>query len=165
MSNCRVCHSILEVGNNWYTKGEVSSNYICNDCRKIYYQRNKEKLLRQNKEWRERNREKLVEMRLAYREKNREKIRGENLKRRYGISSVDFDAMLLRQDGKCAICGTSSPGGRNNSFHVDHDHTTGIVRGLLCHHCNTAIGKFNDDPVILAKAILYLKGKYEKSTD
>ena len=80
-----------------------------------------------------------------------------NLKRRYGITLAEYDQMFEDQNGKCAICGTTEPGGRNGRFHVDHNHVTGVVRGLLCHHCNTALGKFGDDEATLQRAIDYLR--------
>jgi len=73
----------------------------------------------------------------------------------YGITAEDYDALLVRQNGGCAICGTTKPGGRG-SFHVDHDHTTGVVRGLLCHGCNVGIGNLGDDPDRLMAAVAYL---------
>jgi hypothetical protein len=75
-----------------------------------------------------------------------------HLRHRYGIGQVDFDEMLLLQGGVCAICGAGDP------QHVDHDHRTGRVRGILCFNCNGGLGQFRDDPAILAQAITYLKG-------
>jgi hypothetical protein len=62
------------------------------------------------------------------------------LKKKFGISSEDFDRMLEEQNGLCGICGTSDPGGRWNRFPVDHCHKTGKVRGLLCNNCNRGLG-------------------------
>jgi Recombination endonuclease VII len=76
---------------------------------------------------------------------------------RYGLSEADYNALFAEQDGKCAICG-AGPSGKWNILNVDHDHVTGQVRGLLCHRCNTALGLFRDDPVILAPAVAYLRG-------
>lgn len=76
------------------------------------------------------------------------------LKRRYGITQDDFDRMVETQEGLCAIC--KKPGGKK-PWHVDHDHKTGKVRGILCHHCNTALGNFNDDLEVLQRALDYLK--------
>jgi hypothetical protein len=77
------------------------------------------------------------------------------LKTTYGMSLADFDALMDAQDGRCAICGRSdNPGSRR--LHIDHDHTTGEVRGLLCHNCNSLLGHAKDDPTILARAIAYL---------
>lgn len=75
-----------------------------------------------------------------------------HLRRRYGIGQAEFDEMLLMQGGVCAICGASDP------QHVDHDHRTGRVRGILCFNCNGGLGQFRDNPVLLAEAITYLKG-------
>jgi hypothetical protein len=79
------------------------------------------------------------------------------LMRRYGITLAQYDAMLAAQGGHCAICPATAPGGRGEAFHVDHDHATGVVRGLLCHYCNTAIGSMNDDPARLQAAANYLE--------
>ena len=75
-----------------------------------------------------------------------------HLRRRYGIGQAEFDEMLAAQGGRCAICGESDP------QHVDHDHRTGWVRGILCFNCNGGLGQFKDDPKLLAGAITYLKG-------
>ena len=64
--------------------------------------------------------------------------------------------MAEDQKGICAICG-ELPHGENRVLHIDHDHLTGKIRGLLCMSCNRALGWFRDDTVILKKAIEYLK--------
>ena len=64
--------------------------------------------------------------------------------------------MFEEQGGRCAICSTEEPGGNGNHFSVDHNHKTGKVRALLCNHCNTGLGKFQDDPDLLRIAQLYL---------
>ena len=78
-----------------------------------------------------------------------------NLKQQYGITYDEYDEMLVNQNGKCAICTTTDPGGKGR-FHVDHCHTTGKVRGLLCHHCNTMLGLAKDSVETLNNAISYL---------
>ena len=83
--------------------------------------------------------------------------RERNLKlRQYGITVDQFDAMLARQGGGCAICGNKNAGGRWGRFVVDHCHSTNNVRGLLCHHCNLVIGQAKDDASLLTKAARYL---------
>jgi hypothetical protein len=77
------------------------------------------------------------------------------LKRTYGISYKEYLTMLEAQNGQCAICGTTSTGKR--AFHVDHDHDTGEVRGLLCSGCNTGIGNLKEDIGIMERAIQYVK--------
>ena len=95
----------------------------------------------------------------AWKSRNPDKARkrafGYRLKRLYGITPDDKARMIRAQRGRCWICRrlfTSS-----KTTHVDHCHRTGRVRGVLCSNCNTALGKFGDDPEMLARAILYLK--------
>jgi len=82
--------------------------------------------------------------------------RSNSLIRNYGITLEDYDNMYEQQDGCCAICGTTEPGGRWNHFAVDHNHETGVVRELLCQSCNTALGLFQDSSHILRLAANYL---------
>lgn len=93
------------------------------------------------------------EKRRGYVRKSYDKNYGGRLLSKYGIDMAEFDRMLAAQGGVCAICGGLSGGRR---FHVDHDHTTGAVRGLLCSSCNTAIGHLGDDPNRVAAAATYL---------
>ena len=73
-----------------------------------------------------------------------------HLRRRYGITAEDADAMLEAQGGLCAIC-RAAP-----AAHVDHDHVTGAVRALLCFNCNGGLGQFKDDPDLLHAAAYYV---------
>ena len=75
------------------------------------------------------------------------------MKYKYGITRKHFDAILKAQDYKCAICEKEIT---DQEPHIDHDHFTGIVRGLLCGKCNIALGLFNDNPDLLNKAVQYL---------
>lgn len=72
----------------------------------------------------------------------------------YGISADDYDAILTAQDGCCFACGERSTTSR---LTVDHDHATGVVRGLLCGSCNLALGKLQDSPEILRRLADYLE--------
>ena len=81
--------------------------------------------------------------------------RASHLKRKYGITLDDYEAMLVAQGGGCAICGAPEPDGQ--SLHVDHDHDTGAVRGLLCFTCNAGIGMFDHDIDLLSAAVDYLR--------
>lgn len=94
----------------------------------------------------------------AWREANPDRVREHALKSHYGLTVAEFDAMLATQDGGCAICGAISGRGNGSGLvlHVDHDHTTGAVRGLLCANCNKALGCFRDDPKLMIKAADYL---------
>ena len=76
------------------------------------------------------------------------------LKRKYGITIEQYDAMLEAQGGGCFICGR--PPRDDISLHVDHDHSTNKVRGILCFCCNNALADFKEDPQLLQKAVTYL---------
>ncbi len=90
------------------------------------------------------------------REKKRESDRASKRRRSYGIEPEQFDTMLAAQSFRCAICEASEPGGRG-TWKVDHCHTTGAVRGLLCNGCNVGLGYFKDNQNALLKAAYYLK--------
>lgn len=93
-----------------------------------------------------------------YRKRNPAVPWNSHLRRTYGISAADYDAMLKAQGGGCAICGkTHASKGVRNRFAVDHDHTTGRVRGILCHGCNRAIGILGDDTDGVRRALIYLE--------
>jgi len=87
----------------------------------------------------------------AWKRNNPDKRRAAHRKHMYGLSHDDFVVLLQSQNGRCAIC----TGVLENPF-VDHDHTTGAVRGLLCPPCNKAIGFFRDRVDLLTQAIAYL---------
>jgi hypothetical protein len=87
------------------------------------------------------------------------------LKRLYGITVEQYDALLEKQNGACAICGSKSSYSRNyksisssrTKFSVDHCHSTGKVRGLLCTKCNRALGMLNDSIEVVLRMAKYLK--------
>jgi Recombination endonuclease VII len=71
-------------------------------------------------------------------------------KARYGITAAEVTALLAGQGGECPICRTRPPN------HVDHDHATSEVRGILCFACNGGLGLFKDNPIWLLRAVIYL---------
>ena len=82
-----------------------------------------------------------------------QRLRNRRLKTTYGLSIDDYNALLARQGGACAIC-RKQPEQR---LCVDHCHVTKKVRRLLCRRCNLGIGYFNDDPRLLRLAVAYLE--------
>jgi hypothetical protein len=92
----------------------------------------------------------------AWRHKNKLKDKGYKLKMSYGISLEDYHDRLEFQAGVCAIClKAPSP---HKMLSVDHCHESGKIRGLLCDHCNRALGSFGDDPERFRRALIYLTG-------
>lgn len=87
----------------------------------------------------------------------REQRRRENLDKKYGLTPEDVEVIIQQQGGGCRICGYSDRSDYLMFPQIDHCHKTGKIRGVLCAHCNTAIGKFRDDPQLLRKAAEYLE--------
>ena len=85
-----------------------------------------------------------------HREKNPEKYQAYRRKWRYGIPLDAYDILLKEQEGLCAICK------ERKKLVLDHDHSTGEIRGLLCANCNLGIGNMKDSILILTSAIEYL---------
>lgn len=80
--------------------------------------------------------------------------------KKYDLTLEDYEALVERQKGRCAICRSDFPGRNGNpnySWPVDHDHVTGQTRGLLCRYCNTAIAMLGDDPRTLRAAARYIQ--------
>jgi hypothetical protein len=86
--------------------------------------------------------------------------RRRNLWHFYKITPQAYAVMLENQNGTCAICAKAPESGQN--LGVDHDHSTGYVRGLLCNNCNVGLGHFVDDIDRLKKAITYLENCAKK---
>lgn len=113
--------------------------------------------------WRAKNPDRARQIIREYQERNPEKMRAHNrrmkLRKAYGVTPEQFEAMLTSQSGRCAICGTSAPNGPGKRFMVDHSHKTGKVRGLLCCNCNFVIGHCLENIETLKKAVTYLEEK------
>lgn len=88
-----------------------------------------------------------------YGRRNIKKIINRQKNKAYGISSQEFEQMILAQNNLCLICEEEF----KNTPHLDHNHNTGKIRGILCHNCNTGLGLFKDSQVKLQKAIEYLR--------
>lgn len=103
--------------------------FCCNDCYKEYRKKNKKDEKEANK---------------LYQKKNK-----------YGITKEEYYNLFKSQENKCLICGCEFQG-KIKGF-VDHNHNTGLVRGILCQKCNSLLGMANEDPKILENAIKYLQ--------
>lgn len=79
------------------------------------------------------------------------------LKKFYNLTLDQYKEILAAQGNGCAICGRTKPSRANNYFSVDHDHSTGLFRGLLCDPCNQALGLFKDSIETLRRAATYLE--------
>lgn len=93
----------------------------------------------------------------------RKYARNWTLNKKYGVSSEEFDNLLVVFKNQCAICSkqlvlpVSGQGQPRNAAVLDHNHKTGNIRGILCNSCNKALGLFDDNIDFLEKAVGYLK--------
>lgn len=139
---------------------------FCHECEKamirMYHKSDggKEK----GKEWYASNQDKIKAYREyyksnpEYRAKKKAYHKKKWLSDEYGLTLEQYEGMLKEQGHCCAICKNGRPdvSGKKTMFHVDHDHTTGKIRGLLCHSCNVSIGLMKDSPSLLRQAAEYL---------
>jgi hypothetical protein len=116
---------------------------------KEYRERRPEETRANVRRWQEENQD-VIRLR---RKENRPIAWGKMLERVYGITADDYWRMHKEQSGVCVICGRGNNGKR---LHVDHDHATGKIRGLLCQKCNMSIGLLDDNPSIVLKMHEYL---------
>lgn len=79
-------------------------------------------------------------------------LKDKALRKQYKITLDQYDGMVIDQNGRCALCKEKKP------LVIDHDHKTGLVRGLLCTRCNIGLGQFCDRPDLLVEAFRYLQG-------
>lgn len=135
----------------------------CRPCRVIaqrkYVNLNRKKVAKSHKNWYTRNIEKIRQASKIKYKNNKLKDKDKLLKRKYNISLEYYNYLLIKQNCVCAICGEfqkSSHAGRTRGLAVDHDHNTGLVRGLLCSRCNLCIGHMNESRTLLMRAIDYL---------
>lgn len=131
---------------------------------KEYAQSHRPQIRAYMKMWREKNRERLQEYMKSYKAThpiNRERQRlywRRQILKRHGITQEQYDTLLARQHGRCAICGRNSGNHKKTTaFQIDHDHKTGRNRGLLCTSCNRGLGWFVDSVANLRAAISYLE--------
>lgn len=136
-----------------YERTEYRTQARCRNCRS---RANRE--IANRTEYRRRyyaaNRDKALAQANAWRRNNRDRWLDANRKAKYGIPYGTYDRMLATQGGGCAVCGNPPPA--DKALHVDHDHETGKVRGLLCDLCNRGLGYFSDSADRLRDAADYL---------
>lgn len=118
---------------------------------------------REKEEWyqqyRENKREHTQKWYAANSERAREQHRWLARRRKYGLTQEQWNALFAAQNSCCAICEAVESGSKRG-WHTDHCHTSGRVRGILCHHCNFMVGNAKDNPERLEAAARYLRGNH-----
>lgn len=140
---CKVCREYKPESEYHLFRGHLTKS--CNDCRiknNQWYAQDLDGRRTRQRKWYQETKARLAQYRSDLR-----------LDRKYSLDRERWNAMLIKQDGKCAICGDSF---EKYKPCVDHDHKTGRVRGLLCRRCNLDLQRIEDEEFV-AKAQLYLK--------
>ncbi len=141
-------------------KADKKAYHIANidtikDKKKKYYNINVDKCKTKQKKYYEENKDKVKAYIQIYSKTNPDVQRKAQYKRKFDITIDDYDKMFNKQEGKCPIC-EKPQSELKKLLHVDHDHKTGKIRGLLCGDCNLALGMFKDSKILLTNSIKYL---------
>jgi len=138
MKLCTTCKTKKPLSEFGLVRGKP--RHQCKDCKN-----------KASKEWYEQNKDRKKELSKQYKHIKKDK----DLKATYGISLADYHRMLAEQNQRCKICLTHEDDVKR-VLCVDHDHSTGKVRGLLCDTCNRSLGLLKDNVETLRRAIDYL---------
>lgn len=138
VARCLVCSANLKA------KQTDADRQYFRDHAKAYYHAHKAERIAKAREWEK-----------AHHAHCRERHLNPQTKYIHGITRAQYDARLAAQNHRCAICRSDDSGG-SGQFHLDHDHTTGALRGFLCSRCNQGLGRFRDDPTLFEAAVAYL---------
>jgi Recombination endonuclease VII len=168
VKQCNKCGAIKSLDEFYAEKGGRDGRRPeCKACtsarRKQWYRANKEREIARVTAWQRANPERVKAWRVKNRDRINKKLREIHLRNKFGLTPEQYDEMLERQGGGCAICG--SPPTPAISLHVDHDHGTGEIRGLLCVRCNNGIGLFRESPDLLDLATKYILGDAAQRSD
>lgn len=161
---CSKCQ--IEKDLNFFMKDKSTKSgytYDCKECRKIkdtkWRKDNPDKIKKKNSERKDERRD------FYQSERGVSSSRRTHLKMKYGIELETYEKMYQEQNQLCLICQQPEQRTRNTFLAVDHCHETNVVRGLLCSHCNRALGLFRDSVKILQSAINYLVKHKNKKND
>lgn len=141
MKQCTRCGLVKKLGA--FCRRSKSNDGLKPECRSCTADR--------NRAWRLANPDRVKENNRRWKQANKHTAPSRGRKTKYGIEDSDYQVRLTEQGGRCLICELVM-----DPPCVDHDHETGLVRGLLCRKCNSAIGLLNDSTDLLQSAIHYL---------
>ena len=156
MKICRSCN--ISKSEDEYYRNALKCKACVKKANKEYYEKNRERINQRSYQWFENNKSRHNLNAQKWRKKNPVKTKASILKNQYGITMLQFEDLLKQQDHKCGVC-KKPQSEMKKAFSVDHCHTTGKVRGLLCNNCNVAIGLLKVDSGIdnLQNAIKYVQ--------
>lgn len=150
---CRTCHRMMAMKRYWRDRAKGI---------KVPDLHTKEAKKRARLAYREKHRDKMNAKRRARRAANPEKEKAGRLRRSHNMTLQEYELLLQVQNFKCLICGSSHGDWGRKYLVVDHCHTTGRIRGLLCHPCNSMLGHGRDNPEFLRKGAAYLENHMDR---
>jgi hypothetical protein len=131
----------------------------CKACtsaaRRVYYRANRKKVIGRVVAWQRDNKERYNARQREYRKRNPDKDWPGHLKRNFGLTVDEYESFVAAHSGRCAICCDEAAAGKR--LHIDHDHNSKNVRGMLCVRCNNGLGQFRENPALLERGIDYLE--------
>lgn len=150
------------------TKKQIYCSALCNsrEQERRYRRKRPALYLEKKRRWCQKNKSKINENRKRryasdpdFRKQCRQNCKESSLRRMYGLTQQERENLLIKQNYRCANqgCQTTEPG--SQGWHIDHDHTSGKVRGLLCRSCNLALGLVHDNPKRLCGLSEYIRGQ------
>lgn len=163
MKHCKKCgidkpeteFRVARINGKDYVRGE------CRECERAVtraaYAADPEKAAAASRKWAREHKKQHTATKKKWRLNNPDKHKCYVLRRTYGISLAEYNALLLAQGGVCGICKLATVGNCGRRLYVDHDHETGKVRGILCGKCNSILGFAADVPGVLEAAVDWLK--------
>lgn len=119
---------------------------LCAERQREYYAKYKERIDTEHRAYYQRHSSAIKVSQFKY-----------HLWEQYGLTIEQYEALVIAQDNRCKACGEPEGHPRKRRLHVDHDHQTGEVRGLLCHHCNCALGHLHDDQSKVRGLLAYIE--------
>ena len=161
--HCHICGELKPLS-DFYRAGGMRDGHR-NDCKvcnlaekKRRYEADPAAEIARVKQWQQANADRVNAFQRESRKRPEVKRRDRDsyYRRKYGKTADEVDAIVELQDERCLICNRDLPE-RLGSRHLDHDHRTGRIRGVLCIDCNHGLGKFRDDPDLLLRAVVYLR--------
>jgi hypothetical protein len=159
MKRCKKCNVLKPLAEFYEAKGARDGHRSeCKVCslayRKRWYRNNRDRAISYVRAWQQANPDRVKAWRVRNRDRRNEQMREIHLRNKFGLTPEEYEAILESQGGVCALCDAAPTPGI--SLHVDHDHGTGEIRGLLCMRCNNALGLFREDPHLLRRAARYV---------
>jgi hypothetical protein len=159
VKRCKKCGAVKALaefyGNRSGRDGHRPECKACtNAIRLRRYRLNPEREIARVRAWQQANPQRVKAWAARNRDKRLKKLREIHLRKKFSLTIEEYAAILEAQEGVCALC--RCPPTPGISLHVDHDHATSEIRGLLCVRCNNALGLFREDPDLLKRAARYV---------